>query len=261
MLTSFTKDEKKILLFLFALIGISSVITTVHDRGSEIPLLKGKRLKVAAPGLEMVTSPTAASHALSLPMRPDGKLDLNGASAEALSSIRGISIGLAEKIVQCRTERGKFLSVDELDEVPGIGPATLAKLRPFFYVSSSPEAQGPAARVATPLPTGGAGGSSYYRSRGSLNVQQVSMEPPRENHVQTQTGGIQPVPASSGPINLNTATLDELITLHRVGPVLAQRIIQYRQTNGPFRSVDDLVQIRGVGPKILQDNRHRLTVR
>jgi competence protein ComEA len=50
-----------------------------------------------------------------------------------------------------------------------------------------------------------------------------------------------------GPVNLNTAGIDQLQTLPGVGPVLAQRILDYRTAHGGFRSVADLRQVSGIG--------------
>ncbi len=55
--------------------------------------------------------------------------------------------------------------------------------------------------------------------------------------------------APVGPLNLNTATVADLDTLPRIGPALAQRIIDYREANGRFRSVDDLRSVTGIGEK------------
>ncbi|WP_258190894.1 ComEA family DNA-binding protein [Arthrobacter sp. PAMC25284] len=55
----------------------------------------------------------------------------------------------------------------------------------------------------------------------------------------------------SGKINLNTADVAELGTLPRVGPVLAQRIVDWRQQHGRFTSVEELDAVEGVGPKML----------
>ncbi len=54
---------------------------------------------------------------------------------------------------------------------------------------------------------------------------------------------------STAPVNLNTATLDQLDALPGVGPVLAQRILDYRTQNGPFTTIDQLQEVPGVGPK------------
>jgi competence protein ComEA len=54
-------------------------------------------------------------------------------------------------------------------------------------------------------------------------------------------------PATPSKVNLNTAALAELDTLPGVGPVLAQRIIDHRTKRGPFRTVDDLRQVDGIG--------------
>jgi len=58
-------------------------------------------------------------------------------------------------------------------------------------------------------------------------------------------------PGASGPIDLNTATLEQLDTLAGVGPATAQKILAYRQQHGGFRSVDELDQVPGIGAKKL----------
>ncbi len=84
-------------------------------------------------------------------------------------------------------------------------------------------------------------------------------------------GGTQPQPArtltpagsaqkGSTPVNINTATAEELQTLPRIGPAMAQRIIAWREAHGGFRSVDELDAVPGIGPSMLENLRPLVTV-
>lgn len=64
----------------------------------------------------------------------------------------------------------------------------------------------------------------------------------------------------SGPVNINTADLEALIALPGIGPALARRIIAYREQHGPFTSVDQLIDVQGIGPRNITDFRHLVTV-
>jgi competence ComEA-like helix-hairpin-helix protein len=59
-------------------------------------------------------------------------------------------------------------------------------------------------------------------------------------------------PTAPGLINLNTATLAQLDSLPGIGPVLAQRIIDFRETHGPFTSLSQLTLVEGIGQKKLE---------
>jgi competence protein ComEA len=67
--------------------------------------------------------------------------------------------------------------------------------------------------------------------------------------------------AANGLVNINTANQSELDTLPGIGPALAQRIIQYRETNGYFQSVEDLKNVSGIGDKNFENMKDKITVR
>ena len=71
-------------------------------------------------------------------------------------------------------------------------------------------------------------------------------------------------PGSAGPtealINVNTATAAELEALPRIGPTMAQRIIEYREANGPFVAIEDIQNVPGIGPATFEGLKDLITV-
>lgn len=65
---------------------------------------------------------------------------------------------------------------------------------------------------------------------------------------------------SGGKININTADAEQLETLKGVGPALAQRIIDYREQNGDFESIDDIKNVRGIGQKKFDAFKDKITI-
>ena len=68
------------------------------------------------------------------------------------------------------------------------------------------------------------------------------------------------VPQPRAPVNVNTASASELEALPGVGEVIAQRIIDYRTANGPFSSVDELLEVSGIGDATLASMRELVSV-
>ncbi len=67
-------------------------------------------------------------------------------------------------------------------------------------------------------------------------------------------------PPGDGRVNLNTADAAALDTLPRIGPAMAERILAWRDENGRFTSVEDLLAVPGIGEKMLEGLRDRVTV-
>jgi competence protein ComEA len=62
------------------------------------------------------------------------------------------------------------------------------------------------------------------------------------------------------PININTASLAELDSLPGIGPITAQLIIDYRENKGPFKSIEDIMNVSGIGPKTFEEIKDLITV-
>ncbi|SDE56831.1 helix-hairpin-helix domain-containing protein [Glycomyces harbinensis] len=66
--------------------------------------------------------------------------------------------------------------------------------------------------------------------------------------------------AAGGLVNINVAGASELDALNGIGPVLAERIIEYREANGSFQSVDELSEVSGIGSALLEQLREQVTL-
>ncbi len=66
--------------------------------------------------------------------------------------------------------------------------------------------------------------------------------------------------AVAQPVNINTADVATLRTLENIGATRAAAIIEYRQINGSFNTVDEIVRVPGIGQAILSSIRHQITV-
>lgn len=65
---------------------------------------------------------------------------------------------------------------------------------------------------------------------------------------------------AQGVVNLNQASVEQLQLLPRVGPALAQRIVEFRAANGPFKATDELTAVKGIGEKSIEQLKPYLTV-
>lgn len=99
-----------------------------------------------------------------------------------------------------------------------------------------------------------AGGAKPHTDTSDINLarivkdgEQIYVESPEVLVANSKAVPAHKVKKRSGPININRATASELDALPGIGPVIASRIIDYRKTNGPFHSVDDLQKVSGIG--------------
>lgn len=74
------------------------------------------------------------------------------------------------------------------------------------------------------------------------------------------TPGATVVAVTTELVNINTASLEELDSLPSIGPSLAQRIIDYREQNGPFINIEDVINVPGIGPGNYERFKDMITV-
>jgi competence protein ComEA len=83
---------------------------------------------------------------------------------------------------------------------------------------------------------------------------------PRQGEVAPMAPAVGGGGAPAGPVNINTATATELETLPGVGPKTAEAIVEYREANGPFGSIEDIMNVPGIGEGTFEKIRDGITV-
>ena len=107
-----------------------------------------------------------------------------------------------------------------------------------------------------------AGGFSGEASQDRINLA-ARLEDGQQVYVPGISEPELPRSNSAGPsekISINTASAPELERLPGIGPVLAQRIVEYREQNGPYQRLEDLLEVEGIGPSKLESLRDYVQV-
>jgi competence protein ComEA len=165
------------------------------------------------------------------PLEPGERIDLDRASAQEIARLPRVGLPLAKTIVADRETNGPFGSLAGLDRVAGVGPGLLKRVEPHVTFSALPALASRASQ----------------ENRSFLGVAQT-------------TSYAVPSAVNRTPTNLNTASVSDLDALPGVGQARAKAIVQYRETHGPFLSVESLVRVPGIGPAALARLRSLVTV-
>lgn len=104
-------------------------------------------------------------------------------------------------------------------------------------------------------------GAATQSSSAQSGIEHPSMQPSAQETQPPGSGAsIDGSSAGGGLVNINTATSEQLQTVKGIGPATARKIIEYRDAHGPFASVDELLNIDGIGAKTVQKLRGKVTV-
>ena len=166
---------------------------------------------------------------LARPLAPNETVDLNSASAEEIARLPRIGMSLAKRIAGTRDSLGPFGRLQDLDRVPGVGPALLGAL---------------AGRV----------------SFGRVGTSGFSPENPANPSTLGAYGAVPDVPTAA-LVDLNSASPTDLIALPGIGRTRALAVLAYRRSHGSFAAVSDLERVPGFSRSLVARLAPLITVR
>ncbi|OQC05098.1 MAG: ComE operon protein 1 [Candidatus Cloacimonetes bacterium ADurb.Bin089] len=155
------------------------------------------------------------------------QLDIRIATFEELLCLSGIGEKRAKDIIAYR-EANPFTSVNQIMNIKGIGAKTYANILPNLLAFGDT--------------------TNFKLAPAPSSTSKIKNKAPSKTE-------------DTAIVNINTANLKELCTLSGIGEVKAQAIIAWREENGSFATIEDLMKVKGIGTKTLEKNKARLTVK
>jgi competence protein ComEA len=181
-------------------------------------------------------------------------IDIRTASAQELTMLSGIGEKRALDIIAYR-ERKQFESPEELLNIKGIGAKTYLNMQPmlltFGTAGSGVKDKQKLSAVQNP---------ELISEANSASIDKQELDGTGNIAKKERIGKKSSVKADNTIINLNTASKQDLMSLDGIGEVKADAIISYRNQIGKFTSIEQLLDVKGIGTKTLEKNRQRLSL-
>jgi competence ComEA-like helix-hairpin-helix protein len=269
-----TRDERRALLFLFGTAALGAGVKAVRAGADGPPGAALIAPDIAAGNIAAQESSAARALAMTRPLEPGERVDLDLADAVEIERLPRIGPQLARRIVDERTSGGPFGSLEGLGRVHGLGPAILEGLeRQAMFsgvLAAFPAARGgdliapqdPQAAPGQARPRPRLQGRAAPRGLQGMGPAIATMPPPppperlggftiagprgrRARSTRPSAAVALVCPAS--PISLNEASAADLTCLPGIGPALATRIVTWRTSHGRFAEAKDLERVPGIG--------------
>jgi competence ComEA-like helix-hairpin-helix protein len=217
--------EAALIVLLLVLIAAGNLIPRLLPERSEFPItVRHSPSNSNLPPIDWTATP--------VPPKVQRR-DLNSVSRADLIELPGIGPSLADTILAYKDQHGPFRRIEDLDLITGIGPRKLESMRQFLFVHET--------AAATPAPT------------------PFTTIPPLP--VSASAGPRLEAAPMAGPLNLNTATLEQLMGLPGIGEIYARRILERRTQLGRFHTWAEVASVPGVGAKRLENIQRYATIR
>lgn len=229
-----TKDERKILIF-FCIFLIFGMI--VHYSRSSLVYAEKSHT-----GKQILSNAVKRDTLI--------KVDIRTAGVKDLELLPGVGEKKALAITEYR-KTNPFDSPEEIMNITGIGAKTFLKMKPMLVVFG----------------THGAGAEDTQKLQEIHTSEVIRETAPALSDKQELDGTANiskkehsEIKSDNSIVHLNTASKEELLSLKGIGEKKADAILAYRRENGKFTSIEQLLDVEGIGSKTLEKNRDRLSL-
>ena len=188
-----------------------------------------------SPNTEPVTTSTEPTETVTEQVSEEIFIDINVADVQELMKLNGIGEVIAGEIVNYREQNEGFANIEEIMNVYGIGEAKFENIRDYIYVQN-------------PV---------YYVEKVPEEIPEPEKEP---EFFQEEEPPTEITLADIAPININTASIEELILLPNVNEQIAQDIITLRESIGGFSHVYELLYVEKLEQKQVEELEEFVTV-
>lgn len=179
------------------------------------------------------------------------RININTATEEELMTLPGISRETARHIVEYRQHIGQFKKVEDLAVVSDVGANKLAAIKGEICVSSRRKGLSRSSSCGTPSEESVATANNDRSQDSGWNSNTESSNP---------CGYAIPSSSQDRILDINTATMFQLMSVRYINQTMAASILHYRDKKGPFKSIDDLAKVKGLNCRLLGELKQHLCV-
>ena len=255
-------QKKKFKYIVFS--ALSSVILIVvvffilNSQPDTKPLIKTIEISETSQNIDTIVNNQNSSSNTSM-FNNNQPIDINTATKNELMQLEGIGEVMAQRIIDYRDNESYFYNINEIKNVKGIGDSIFEKIKDRIYVNIEKSSEKPKEVMSltnnSSISTSNTSSSKSFTTNSQTTKITTTKQTTSDSKSTKATTS-----AVIFPIEINSASLEEFEALDGIGEELATRILQYRYDNYGFYTIEEIMNVRGIGPSTFEKIKNQIYV-